>query len=437
MNPTIGTIIAISGLMMRIRVIGAKPPINQLICLKDHEEAIFLLHSYVDSTTAVAMNIVGSTLVRQGDTVIDTGRSFAVPVGDEVLGRVFNALGVPIDGRGLLENNQLAPVFSVQQLVRQPTQPGYELLETGIKVIDFFAPFVKGHKIGIIGGAGVGKTVLTTELMNNIVQHAEAITMFVGIGERIREGHELYENLKKQQLLDSAIIYLGQMNENAALRSLVGNSAARVAEYFRDERGRDVLFFVDNIYRFVQANNELSTMLGEIPSEGGYQPGMATQLRRFESSLYSNDKGSITSVQSIYIPADDLSDPAVQEISQQLDSVIVLSRKVFEAGVHPSVDLLNTTSSLLTPEIVGDRHYLLVSQVQQILQKYHSLETIIAIIGPSELSAADRADYERAQKLMAFFAQNMFMTAALTGVPGEYVSREETLAGVEEILASA
>lgn len=434
MNQNIGTIVGISGLMVRIRVVGHRPVINQLVCLKDHPEAIFLVHSYADAITVVAMNIVGSTIIKNGDEVADTGGSLQVPVGDEVLGRAFNALGQPIDGKGLLNKPPLAPIFAQKPLSRETSKPKFELLETGIKVIDFLAPFVKGHKIGIIGGAGVGKTVLTTEIMNNIVSHAEAITMFVGIGERIREGHELYVNLKAKNLLDSTIMFLGQMNENAAMRSLVGWSAARVAQYFRDDRQRDVLFFVDNIYRFVQANNELSTMLGEIPSEGGYQPSMYTQLRRFEGSLYSNDRGSVTSVQSIYIPADDLSDPALAEISSQLDSVIVLSRKVFESGVYPAVDLLNTSSSLLTPEIVGERHYMLAGRVAEILQKYHSLETIIAIIGPAELSAEDRQDYDKAKKLMAFFAQNLYMTAPLTGIPGEYISREDTLSGIEEIL---
>lgn len=325
------------------------------------------------------------------------------------------------------------PVFA------KAAQPEYrpvkaDILETGIKVIDFLAPFVKGRKIGIIGGAGVGKTVLTTELIRNISASKAAISYFVGIGERIREGHELYQALQQRKLLDNTLMFFGQMNENAGMRSLVGLTAAASAQHMRDVTKTDVLFFVDNIYRYVQANNELSTMLSEIPSEGGYQPTLFSDLHRLEESLSSNENGSITSVQSIYIPADDLSDPAVVEISEQLDSVIVLSRKVSEAGIFPAVDLLATRSSLLTPELVGDRHYGLVRQSQQILERYQSLQSIIAIIGESELSLNDRLAYDKAKKLVQFFSQNMFVTEDLSGLKGETFTREQTLLGVEAIL---
>jgi F-type H+-transporting ATPase subunit beta len=274
------------------------------------------------------------------------------------------------------------------------------------------------------------------ELIHNIAKDDDKLAMFVGIGERVREGHELRETLKERKILEKTVMLMGQMHETSAMRSLVGTSAATIAEYFRDEEKRDVLFFVDNIYRFVQASNELATTIGTMPSEGGYQATMFSDLRRLQDRLSSNENGSITSVQAIYIPADDLSDPAVQEIAQQLDSTVVLSRAAAEAGIRPAVDLIHTASSLLSPEIVGDRHYVLATQVQAILQKYDSLKNIIAIIGKSELSPEERTDYDRAIKLIAFFSQSFHVTEDLNGTEGEYFTREQTFQGIEEILLS-
>ena len=309
-----------------------------------------------------------------------------------------------------------------------------EILETGIKVMDFLTPFVKGRKIGIIGGAGVGKTVLTMELINNIAKTGSGLSFFAGIGERIREGHELYETLRDADLLKNTCMFFGQMNENPVQRSLIGISATALAEYFRDEQHKDILFFADNMYRFVQAKNELATVLDAVPSEGGYQPTIFSDIKVLQDRLSSNENGSITSVQTIYVPADDLSDPAVQAISHELDSVIVLSRKIAEQGIRPAVDLILTQSSLLTPEVVGDRHYLLSVRVQALLQKYESLKSIIAIIGENELSPSDRADYAKAKKLIQYFSQSMFVTEKLNGVPGEFFTREQTLQGIEEII---
>lgn len=436
MSNLVGKVSAINGLVVEVTLTGAKPKPREVLGLQDLASARLLINSYKNENVVICINLTGETQIKKGDVVVATGSTLKAPVGDAALGRVFNALGEVIDSGAPLKDSSWAEVGVGEAIKRKFTTPGTEILETGIKVIDFFTPFVKGRKIGIIGGAGVGKTVLTTELMHNISQSGAALSFFVGIGERIREGNELYQTLKERKLLSNTIMYMGQMNENASMRSIVGMSASAVARYFRDHEKRDVLFFVDNIYRYVQANNELSTMMGDIPSEGGYQPTLFSDLRRFEESLYSNENGSITSVQSIYIPADDLSDPAVIEIQQQLDSVIVLSRKVFESGIHPAVDLIRTSSSLLTPEIVGDRHYFLASRVQAIMQKYDSLQGIISIIGESELSASDRLDYQRAKKIIEFFSQAMFVTEDLSGIPGVYVSREDTLAGVEEILTA-
>jgi F-type H+-transporting ATPase subunit beta len=314
--------------------------------------------------------------------------------------------------------------------VRKP-----EILETGIKVIDFFTPFVKGRKIGIIGGAGVGKTVLTMELINNIAKSSGGLSFFAGIGERIREGHELWDTLRAEDLLKNTCMFFGQMNENPVQRSLIGIAATAGAEYFRDNNHKDILFFADNMFRYIQARNELATILDQVPNEGGYEPTIFSDVKVLQDRLSSNENGSITSVQTIYVPADDLSDPAVQFIQHEMDSIIVLSRKVAEQGIRPAVDLNKTTSSLLTPEVVGDRHYLLSVQVQSLLQKYESLKSIIAIIGENELSAADRADYAKAKRLITNFTQNMNVMTKHNGVPGDFFTREQTLQSIEEIIA--
>lgn len=433
MSQPIGQVSAVRGLIISISCVGQKPKLQEILLLPRLPDCRLQVIAYKDDLTVVCINLKGTIGVAKLDQVEATGQPLQVPVGKEVLGRIFNGLGESIDDAGEPKTKTL---YSVGDNYREQAYlaPKSDILETGIKVIDFFTPFVKGRKIGIMGGAGVGKTVLTTELMHNITQSKQALSFFVGIGERIREGHELYETLKQRKILDNTVMLMGQMNENASMRFLVGPTAIAMARYFRDEEKKDVLFFIDNIYRFIQAGNELSTMVGNIPAEGGYQPTMFSDLKRLQESMVSNKKGSITAVQSIYIPADDLSDPAVVEISQQLDSVIVLSRKVFEMGIHPAVDLIRTNSSLLTPEIVGERHYMLATQVQAIMRKYDQLEGIIAIIGESELSPGDRSDYYKAKKLIQYFSQALFVTEDLSGVPGVFVSRDETLAGVEEIL---
>lgn len=433
MSSVIGQITTIRGLVCEVEVVGTRPEPKELLVLADHPEVLLEVATYPNPYTARCINLAGSAEVRRGAPVMAAGGSISVPEGPGVLGRILDAFGQPIDGKGPIEAKSRRSIYqNAQSTDAGGGKP--ELLETGIKVIDFFAPFVKGRKIGIIGGAGVGKTVLTMELIHNIAKDDRRLAMFAGIGERIREGHELVETLKERGILEKTVMLMGQMHETPAMRSLVGISAATIAEYFRDEEKRDVLVFVDNIYRFIQASNELATMLGTMPSEGGYQATLFSDLRRLQDRLTSNQNGSITSVQAIYIPADDLSDPAVQEIAQQLDSTVVLSRAVAETGIRPAVDLVRTVSSLLSPEVVGDRHYVLATQVQSIMQKYESLKNIVAIIGQSELSPTERRDFERAQKIIQFFSQEFFVTESLTGRQGEYFTREDTLRGIEEIL---
>lgn len=431
MSRSIGAVASIKGLSVLVRIQGARPAVGEILSVNGKPELRLYVEGQGNDFEVECLNVLGLNTIARGDEVLSDDVSLQLPVGKEIFGRVFNALGEPIDGGEVLQITETVPLSVKQPQLAVSREPA--VLETGIKVIDFFAPFVKGCRIGIIGGAGVGKTVLTTEMMHNVAESKSAISFFVGIGERIREGHDLYHTLNERGLMGNTVMYMGQMNENAAMRSMVGPTAATVARHFCDQ-DNDVLFFVDNVYRFVQARNELATMKAGIPSEGGYQASLFSDLHRFEDSLFSSEKGTFTSVQSIYIPADDLSDPAVAEISQQLDSVIVLSRDVFERGIFPAVDLLATTSSLITPDVLGQRQCDLVGRVKAIMRKYSSLRTIIAIVGESELSPLDRQDYKRAEALVQYFSQNMFVTQDLSGKRGEFVSRESTLKGVEAIL---
>ena len=430
-----GYITAIRDLIIMVDFDEDMPEVHELLAVDMPSSAQLLVDSLLEGHRARCLNIHADRNLQKGMTASGLGKSIEIPVGDQLIGRVVDALGRPIDGGGPVDDTNLPHRSIFQPPARMasfaPRQP--EILETGIKVIDFFTPFVKGRKIGIIGGAGVGKTVLTMELIHNIAQSG-SLSFFAGIGERIREGHELYETLKGRDLLKNTCMFFGQMDQNPVQRSLVGLSAVTLAEYFRDDQGKDLLFFADNMYRFVQAKNEVSTLLGEVPSEGGYEPTIFSDVKTLQDRLSSSEQGSITAVQTIYVPADDLSDPAVQMIQHELDSTIVLSRQVAEQGIRPAVDLIRTSSSLLSPDIVGERHYVLSVQVQALLQKYESLKGIIAIIGENELSAADRADYAKAKKLVKFFSQDLHVVENQTSVKGEFVSREDMLKGVEEII---
>ena len=432
---SVGKIRTIKQLVITVEFLDEMPKIGEILRAQNESKSPLLVDSYRDDTTAVCLNMRSATDLVKGMKVDLTGHGIEVPTGDSAVGRIWDALGEPLDelempGPEVPRRN----IFEISGDSGSFKPAKTEILETGIKVIDFFTPFVKGRKIGIIGGAGVGKTVLTMELIHNVAKSGSGLAFFTGIGERIREGHELYETLVERKLLENTCMFFGQMNENPVQRSLIGTASVALAEYFRDEEKKDILFFADNAYRYVQARNELSTILDQIPAEGGYQSTIFSDIKSLQDRLSSNENGSITAVQTIYVPADDLSDPAVQMIQHELDSVIVLSRKVAEEGIRPSVDLIRTNSSLLTPEIVGDRHYVLSVQVQGLMQKYESLKSIIAIIGENELSPADRADYAKAKQLIQYFSQDMFVVEDLSGKPGQYSTLEETLKGIEEII---
>lgn len=429
-----GYIRAIKDLVVKVEFDDQMPALGEVLIVDNAQKTPLVVEKALSESVVMTLNIRSHRDMQKGMMVETTGKGIEIPVGNETIGRILDALGGPLDGKPPVATDQYRDIMKLPPKSTNFKVLKPEILETGIKVMDFLTPFVKGRKIGIIGGAGVGKTVLTMELINNIARTGSGLSFFAGIGERIREGHELYETLRDADLLKNTCMFFGQMNENPVQRSLIGISATALAEYFRDEQHKDILFFADNMYRFVQAKNELATVLDAVPSEGGYQPTIFSDIKILQDRLSSNENGSITSVQTIYVPADDLSDPAVQAISHELDSVIVLSRKIAEQGIRPAVDLILTQSSLLTPEIVGERHYVLSVRVQALLQKYESLKSIIAIIGENELSPSDRADYAKAKKLIQYFSQSMFVTEKLNGVPGEFFTREQTLQGIEEII---
>ncbi len=378
-------------------------------------------------------------LVR-GMEVRDTGAPIAMPVGPECLGRILNVIGDPVDEKGPVGAKKTSPIHRAPPtFVEQSTK--IEVFETGIKVIDLLAPYRKGGKIGLFGGAGVGKTVLIMELINNVAKAHGGVSCFAGVGERTREGNDLYLEMMESKLesgaavLSKAALIYGQMNEPPGARARVALSALTVAEYFRDEEGQDVLLFVDNIFRFTQAGSEVSALLGRIPSAVGYQPTLSTEMGALQERITSTNKGSITSVQAIYVPADDLTDPAPATTFAHLDATTVLSRQIAELGIYPAVDPLDSTSTLLDPQVIGDRHYAVARRVQATLQKYKDLQDIIAILGMDELSEDDKLIVARARKIQRFLSQPFFVAAQFTGLEGKLVPLKETIEGFEEILS--
>ena len=356
-----------------------------------------------------------------------------MPVGKEVIGRVVDVLGSPIDEKGEIKAEKYLPIHrSAPPLNKQ--KPATELLETGIKVIDLLVPYAKGGKIGLFGGAGVGKTVLIMEMIHNIAVNHGGYSVFTGVGERSREGNELIHDMEKSGVIEKSILAFGQMNEPSGSRMRVAMTGLTMAEYLRDEKNQDVLLFIDNIYRFVQAGNEVSALLGRLPSAVGYQPTLAQELGEVEERIASTDKGSITSVQAVYVPADDLTDPAPATIFTHLDATTVLSRSIAEQGIYPAVDPLESTSRALEPETVGEKHYSVARRVQECLQRYDDLKDIIAILGMEELSAEDRLTVYRARKIQNFLSQPMSVAKAYTGAEGRFVPLDETIEGFRQIV---
>ncbi len=389
-------------------------------------------HLGENTVRAIAMDSTDG-LVR-GQDVLDTGKQILMPVGRGTLGRILNVVGEPVDERGPVQTDKHWEIHRpTPEFVEQSTK--VEAFETGIKVVDLLAPYARGGKIGLFGGAGVGKTVLIMELIHNIAKQHGGFSVFAGVGERTREGNDLWHEMKDSGVLDKASLIYGQMNEPPGARARVALSALTVAEYFRDEEGQDVLLFVDNIFRFTQAGSEVSALLGRIPSAVGYQPTLSTEMGALQERITTTNKGSITSVQAIYVPADDLTDPAPATTFAHLDATTVLSRQIAELGIYPAVDPLDSTSRILDPQVVGDEHYKCAREVQYVLQRYKDLQDIIAILGMDELSEEDKLTVSRARKIQRFLSQPFHVAETFTGTPGKYVELKDTIRGFQEIVA--
>ncbi|MBI3341550.1 F0F1 ATP synthase subunit beta [Candidatus Curtissbacteria bacterium] len=432
-GPT-GNILAINGQVCEVEFFEKKPKLHSLLALADDPSSIMEVVSTNTKGNVLCFIMSGTYTFYRGAMVYDTGSPIQVPAGDAVLGRLLNVFGEAVDKKGPIKTTVRRPIYAQSPRLSQ-TVARKRVYETGIKAVDFFAPVSHGGKIGFIGGAGVGKSVLLTELIHNLAIYQKGISVFAGIGERIREGKELYDLLEFNKVLQNVSLVFGQMNENASVRFRVGFSAVTIAEYFRDVMQKDVLFFVDNVYRFVQAGNELATQLNMIPSEDGYQATLDSEMGAFQERIASTRNGAITCVEAIYVPSDDITDQAVQSAFPYLDSIVVLSREVAESGRYPSVDLLNSSSSILEPGVVGRVHYETALETQRILKQYSELERIVSIVGEGELSTENRLAFHRAKKVINYMTQNFFIIQEFTGKRGKYVKREQTVTDVQDIIS--
>lgn len=428
-----GTVVQVIGPVVDVRFDGELPQIFDALQIAGDEPITLEVQQHLGNSTVRAVAMESTDGLQRGTEVTVTGAPISVPVGEETLGRMFNVLGEPIDGKPAVKTKESWPIHRpAPSFTEQATEA--ELLETGIKVVDLIAPIVKGGKVGLFGGAGVGKTVLIQELIRNIATEHSGYSVFAGVGERTREGNDLYHEMKDSGVLDKTALVFGQMNEPPGARQRVALSGLTMAEYFRDTAGQDVLLFIDNIFRFTQAGSEVSALLGRLPSAVGYQPTLATEMGGLQERITSTNKGSITSVQAVYVPADDLTDPAPAATFAHLDSTIVLSRAISELGIYPAVDPLDSASTVLDPAIVGEEHYRVARGVQQTLQRYKDLQDIIAILGVDELSEEDKLIVARARKVQQFMGQPFFVAEQFTGRGGAYVSREDTVRSFGEII---
>ena len=398
------------------------------------EKLVAEVHAHNGNNVVRAVAMSGTEGLRRGLEVIDTGKPIQVPVGRSTLGRIFNVLGETVDDGEKLDTDVLRESIHKDAPSFEQQGTDSEILETGIKVVDLLAPYLEGGKIGLFGGAGVGKTVLIQELINNIAKGHGGLSVFAGVGERTREGRDLYNEMTESGVIDKTALVYGQMNEPPGARLRVGLTALTMAEYFRDKEGQNVLLFIDNIFRFTQAGSEVSALLGRMPSAVGYQPNLATEMGALQERITSTSTGSITSVQAVYVPADDLTDPAPATTFAHLDATTVLSRQIASLGIYPAVDPLDSTSRILEPEIVGNEHYKIARETQKVLQRYKELQDIIAILGMDELDESDKLTVNRARKIQRFFSQPFSVAEQFTGMKGKYVPLRETIRGFKEIL---
>ncbi len=434
MNNNIGKITQVIGPVVDIKFNEQMPNLLNAIKISHGDETLIVeVAQHIGNNTVRTIAMDSTDGLVRGMEAVDTGAPISVPVGDKTLGRLFNVLGETIDNDKKIKTDLKAPIHR-EPPIFEDQMPAKEIFETGIKVIDLIAPYSKGGKIGLFGGAGVGKTVLIQELINNIATEHGGLSVFAGVGERTREGNDLYYEMKESGVIDKTALVFGQMNEPPGARMRVALTGLTMAEYFRDEKKQDVLLFIDNIYRFTQAGSEVSALLGRIPSAVGYQPTLATEMGALQERITSTKNGSITSVQAVYVPADDLTDPAPATTFAHLDATTVLSRSISELGIYPAVDPLDSTSRILDPNIVGEKHYDVARRVQEILQRYKELQDIIAILGMDELSDEDKVTVARARRIQRFLSQPFSVAEAFTGIEGKYVPLSETIKGFEEIL---
>lgn len=429
-----GKILQVMGPVVDVYFEGEVPAVYNALTVQNGKETLYLevaAHLGLNEVRCFAMSSTDGLFRDQ--EVTDTGTQISVPVGKGTLGRMMDVTGQPIDDKGAIKGDKTYPIHRAAPSFEEQSTKA-EVLETGIKVIDLICPFLKGGKIGLFGGAGVGKTVVIQELIRNIASEHGGYSIFAGVGERTREGNDLYREMEESGVLDKTVLYFGQMSEPPGARARVALSALSTAEYFRDEEGKDLLFFVDNIFRFTQAGSELSSLLGRMPSAVGYQPTLASEMGRLQERITSTKKGSITSVQAVYVPADDLTDPAPATTFSHLDSTVVLSRPLSELGIYPAVDPLDSSSTILTKDIVGEEHYNVARDVQKVLQRYKDLQDIIAILGMDELSDEDKLTVARARKVQRFLSQPFFVAEQFTGRSGKYVKRADTVRSFKEIL---
>lgn len=429
-----GTITQIISAVVDVSFKDQLPSIYNALKVKVGEKELVLeVQQHLGNNVIRAVAMDSTDGLQRGMEVIDTGSPIKVPVGKAVLGRILNVLGQPVDDGGPIETEEFLPIHrDAPSFEEQETET--EIFETGIKVIDLLAPYIKGGKIGLFGGAGVGKTVLIMELINNIAKGHGGLSVFAGVGERTREGRDLYDEMTESGVLSKTSLVYGQMNEPPGARLRVGLTGLTIAENFRDKEGQDVLLFIDNIFRFTQAGSEVSALLGRMPSAVGYQPNLATEMGTLQERITSTKSGSITSVQAVYVPADDLTDPAPATTFSHLDATTVLSRNIASLGIYPAVDPLDSTSKALSAEVVGKEHYEVAREVQEVLQRYKELQDIIAILGMDELADEDKLTVSRARKIQRFFSQPFSVAEQFTGMEGKYVSVKDTIRGFKEIL---
>ena len=432
-----GTIIAIQGQVAEVQFMSSSPTVHDVLVLADDPSVRMEVYSSSKAQTYFCLMLSPANSITRGARVVNTEKPIMIPAGRELLGRVIDTFGNPLDGKGAIATKDMFPIYRPAP-VYSDISTRQEILETGIKIIDLFCPFLKGGKIGLLGGAGVGKTVMLTEILHNIFvlrKREDTVSVFAGVGERIREGQELYETLDEKKVLGLAALVLGPMGSPSAIRLLTGFTAASIVEYYRDAAKYNVLFFIDNVFRFAQAGNELSVVMHTIPSEDGYQPTLASEMAALHERLISTTSNSVSTVETVYIPNDDILDQAVQSVFSHLDSVVVYSRDVYQQNLLPAIDPLQSYSSALSPQTAGELHYQTAREAQMLLKKGIALERVASLVGVAELSPEDRTVYQRAKKLRNFMTQNLFVLESQSGVPGQYITLKTTVNDVNQILA--